>query len=166
MPLIPVMLTFLMLMVLVYDIGRYIIPNWLVALVALLWLALLWMQPAAIDWQMGLMVGAAAFVAGFLLFFTKLMGGGDVKLLAACCLWTGLDALLFYLLLVALLGGLLSLLLLFLRPAMAYMLSHRKKKTPKLPKVLLQGEPVPYGVAIAGAFLIVLWAGKLPGVAI
>lgn len=164
--LIPGVLSLLMLMVLAYDVTRYVIPNWLVAVVLALWPAVLWSAPpGAVDWMMALLVGVGMFAVGFALFATRLMGGGDVKLLAVCGVWTGLDALASYLLAVAVLGGVLSLVLLFLRPALAFTLA-RRENPPSLPRVLTQGEPVPYGVAIGIGFLIVLWMGKLPGVAV
>jgi hypothetical protein len=33
----------------------------------------------------------------------------------------------------------------------------------KVPRLFGNGEPVPYGVAIAGAFLMVIWMEILPG---
>ncbi len=162
--LIPGVLTFLMLMVLVYDVSRYVIPNWLVLLILALWPAMiLWSAAETVDWITAILAGGAAFAIGFAMFAAKMIGGGDVKLLAVCCVWTELDALAPYLMAVAVIGGIMSLLLLFLRPTIAFMIA-REKEPPALPRVFLQGEPVPYGVAIALGFLIVLWLGKIPGV--
>jgi prepilin peptidase CpaA len=98
---------------------------------------------------------AAVFIVGALLFSRGLIGGGDVKLLAAATLWAGPGATLPLLFLTGLLGGVLCLLL--LTPVGALIAAAR----PTL------GDPsegpargakrilVPYGVAIAAAALIV-----------
>jgi hypothetical protein len=40
------------------------------------------------------------------------------------------------------------------------------KNPPPIPRVFTIGEPVPYGVAIAIVFLVLLWTGKIPGIII
>jgi prepilin peptidase CpaA len=84
----------------------------------------------------------------------NLFGGGDAKLLPALILWTGwhLTSLQF-LFLMALLGGALSIALLVLR----FLLRRRAG----LPQLLQSGAPIPYGIAIAMAFLGLLWQGKI-----
>ncbi len=86
------------------------IPNWLTALIALLFfpMALITGMP----WDMlGLhvAVGIGMFVAGFVLFALGLFGGGDAKLLAAAGLWLGWPDLLPFLVMTAFAGGLLAL---------------------------------------------------------
>jgi prepilin peptidase CpaA len=56
-----------------------------------------------------------ALLIGFGLFAFGWIGGGDAKLFAATALWLGPDALLTYSLITALIGGALTLALLFLR---------------------------------------------------
>lgn len=95
---------------------------------------------------------AAALLVGFGLFALGWIGGGDAKLFAATCLWLGPDMLLSYGVITALIGGALTLGLLFLR------------RMP-LPVALIgQGwivrlhdakEGVPYGIALAAAGLLV-----------
>lgn len=111
-----IILSILMLLVLFFDIRSYLIPNWLVGAVLAFYPALLMLSPIAIDWKMALASMLGSFVVGFILFSSKVMGGGDVKLLAACCLWTGTTALPTYLLYTSGLGGILSILLLAGRP--------------------------------------------------
>jgi prepilin peptidase CpaA len=159
-----IVLTVLMLLVLYFDITSYIIPNWLVGLVLVFYVSLLLFSPVPVDWKAGGMAFLVAFFLGFLMFSAKLMGGGDVKLLAACCLWTGFQALPEYLIYTSLLGGVLAFGLLLGRPVIGYYAARYRKSETPLPRVFLHGEPVPYGVAIAGAFLAVLWMGKLPGI--
>lgn len=65
----------------------------------------------------------------------------------------------------ALIGGALSLILLLGRlPLSYYFMKFRPNR--ELPRLLTKGEPVPYGIAIAGAFLILLWQQAVPGLAI
>lgn len=158
-----IILSILMLLVLFFDIRSYLIPNWLVGAVLAFYPALLMLSPIAIDWKMALASMLGSFVVGFILFSSKVMGGGDVKLLAACCLWTGTTALPTYLLYTSGLGGILSILLLAGRPVVYYYAARLRPDQP-VPRLFRHGEPVPYGVAIAGAFLILLWAEMLPGI--
>jgi len=152
-----------MLAVIYYDVTRYLIPNWLVGLVLLLYPAMVLLAPEAnIDWQKALAASAMVFAVGYLIFMLRAMGGGDIKLMTACSLWAGMEGLLEYFLAVAVAGGLLSVVLLILRPVMPQWLA-RLPGERKIPRVLTMGEPVPYGLAIAVAFLWMLWAGKLPG---
>jgi prepilin peptidase CpaA len=154
-------LTLLMLTVIVTDVRSYLIPNWLVGLLLLLYpvsLALLHLP----DWPGALLAGGIMFAVGFALFALRLMGGGDVKLLAVASLYAGRSQILPYLALVAVLGGLLALFLLLARPVIGYFFSSLKRPYP-IPRLFRIDEPVPYGVAIALAFLYLLWSGALPG---
>ena len=60
------------------------------------------------DWRGGLLAGVLVFVVGFALFARGLVGGGDVKLLAAASLWAGTDLVLPMIAVIALAGGALS----------------------------------------------------------
>jgi len=91
-------------------------------------------------------------VSGFIMFARGWIGGGDAKLLASAGLWVGLKGLLPFILWTAILGGNLAVLL----------IAYRRM----LPPLWLIGQPwamrlhdpkegIPYGVAIAGAGLIV-----------
>ena len=103
-------------------------------------------------------------VVGLVMFAGNWIGGGDAKLLAAAALWLGFDHLLSFLIWTAILGGGFSLLI----------LAYRRF----LPPVWLLGqswamrlhdsrEGIPYGVAIAGAGLIVyphtIWMTAIAG---
>jgi prepilin peptidase CpaA len=90
---------------------------------------------------------AAVFGAGALLFSRGLMGGGDVKLLTAATLWAGPALTPELLIVTAVLGGLLALAL-FAPPALRAVFA-------PAPTAAAMRMPVPYGVAIAGAALIV-----------
>src|SRR5260370_4578378 len=97
----------------VEDFRRLLIPNALTLALCVLWPLHLATAPtitlAAALGAAG--CGLAVFLAGALLFFRGLVGGGDVKLLTAATLCAGPDAALALLVFTGLLGGLLSLLL-------------------------------------------------------
>jgi prepilin peptidase CpaA len=82
------------------------------------------------------------------LFSRGLMGGGDVKLLTAATLWAGPGLTPSLLIVTAVLGGLLTL-------ALLSPLALRAVFAPAAVADAAKRMPVPYGVAIAGAALIV-----------
>ena len=120
------------------DARRFVIPNRLCAAVALLSLPYWWASGAAF-WpgyaiQVGLAIGALIVFSA--LFAAGLMGGGDVKLIAALALWLPVGRFIEMILLVALAGGLLTL---------GLLAWHRWRRRPDRPQI-------PYGLAIiAGA---------------
>ena len=63
------------------------------------------------------------------------------------------------LLLTAMVGGLLVILVMTLRFFARTMVTSNKP----LPRLLTRKQPVPYGIAIAGAFLVMLYIGSVPG---
>jgi prepilin peptidase CpaA len=134
------------------DIIRFRISNRLNLVLALLYLpAAIWMgsDVAMILWHLG--AGATVLVAGIVLFSLGVIGGGDVKLLAACGCWTGFSALPMFLITVALAGGILAIALLLLR----LVLSKRIPESSSLARLLGRSRDVPYGVAFAiGGFVI------------
>ncbi len=155
-------LLFSMLAVIWFDATRYIIPNWLVgAMLAVYPLAVV-MAPHPVDWPMGLAALAVVFVVGYFVFAMKWMGGGDIKLLIACSLWVGFPHLLDFVFIVALLGGALSIALWGIRKGEYLVL--KGEQITRMPRILKSGEPVPYGLAIAGAFLIMMWLGRVPAI--
>ncbi|MBB3924644.1 prepilin peptidase CpaA [Sphingobium jiangsuense] len=124
------------------DIRSRIISNRLNLVIALA-APLYWLAcglPAWPDMALQLALGIGVFGVFALLFALGMMGGGDVKLLAAVALWFPWQALSLLLVLMAILGGLVTL---------VTVVHHR------LSKRTGQAE-VPYGVAIslAGMWLI------------
>jgi prepilin peptidase CpaA len=101
-------------------------------------------------WHLG--AGCLVLVVAFALFSRGWVGGGDAKLAAATALWLGFDHLLPYFIYASLLGGALTLALLYFRLA-------------PLPTWLAQAQwaqrlhgqdaGVPYGIALAAAALAV-----------
>ena len=146
-----------MLLVLYFDITRYIIPNWLCGLLLILYPVALYMVPHAVDWQRALMAMGIVFAIGYILFARGLMGGGDVKLLIACSLWVGLAKLADFIFTVAILGGLLSVIVYIARKLPPVL-----QRAQKMPRILQAGEPIPYGIAIAMGFLLMLKMGNIP----
>ena len=160
---IALLLTCLMILIIQSDLRKYIIPNWITGCLLLLYPVAVVLSPVRPDWKIALLIALGMFAVGFVLFAARIMGGGDIKLLPVTALYAGKESFLDFIVGVALLGGILTLLLLALRPFTAYAFS-RIKSPPPIPRVLTTGEPVPYGLAIAGCFLALLWAGKLPGI--
>lgn len=124
------------------DIRRRQIDNWLNAAIALGAPAYWWAQGIAV-WpdvaiQLALALVTLVVLAG--LFALKLMGGGDVKLLAALALWLPPLTFLKLLVVMSLLGGLLTIVF------AAWHFTVTRRRDAK----------IPYGVAIASAGLITL----------
>lgn len=92
-----------------------------------------------------LLVGMGFFSMGWI-------GGGDAKLFAATAAWTGWAQLLPYIFIATLIGGALTLLILFFRRVP---LPPRLADMKWLARLHNAGEGVPYGVALALAGLLV-----------
>jgi prepilin peptidase CpaA len=92
------------------DALSFRIPNWLTLLIAIVFFPMALLTGMAwADIGVHLMVGAAMFLAGFILFSLGLFGGGDAKLLAAAGLWLGWPHLMPFLVMTAFAGGVLAL---------------------------------------------------------
>jgi prepilin peptidase CpaA len=125
------------------DLWRLRIEDWLSAGVALgAFLALAMDGPAMGLWQ-NLLLFALVLGIGTLLFVRGWMGGGDVKLLAACALWFDLDTGWKMLVSVAIAGGIESLIVMTLR-LLPWSETLRQRIA-----WLRKDEALPYGVAIA-----------------
>ena len=129
------------------DLRRRQIDNWLNAGIALG--APLFWYATGIGWvDIVFQVGIALVVFGVLvaLFVTGLMGGGDVKLLSALALWIAPAWFLKLIIMMALLGGLLTI-------ALAFWHGARRRR---------ERLAIPYGVAISSAGLWALASQFLP----
>lgn len=140
----------------VRDLVSYRIPNWvsLALLAAFVPTALLGLAAGAPLSALGLhlAVGAAALVAGVVMWTLRWIGGGDAKLFAAAALWIGWPAAGMYLAVTGLAGGALAVLLLQMR---APILRPYVMTGPAwFARLAEPGESVPYGVAIAVGALI------------
>lgn len=146
--------------VIISDAARYIISNNLNLTVILLYGVAIFFLPA--DPLMALAAAGVMLAVGLGFFALGLMGGGDIKLLVALCLWTGWDmATLSFLMLTAISGGALVILVLLLRLILPPILFKLRPEKP-LPRLLTRKQPVPYGIAIAIAFLWLMVMGQIP----
>lgn len=157
-------LTVLLVAVFFYDLTRYIIPNWINATLLALWPVMLLVSPTFpegfVFWH-SLLVFLVVFGVGIIIFMFGFSGGGDVKLLAVLSLWTGTQSTILLLLFMSLLGGGLAVGCLLIRPIVAKFTPIEKAAS--LPRILRYKEPVPYGIAIALAFLYLVWTGQVAG---
>src|SRR5690348_15345530 len=142
MAVITIYLLFIMLAVLYFDVSRYLIPNWLTGSLLLVYPVAVWMAHGAVEWKPALLAMAIVLAAGYAVFALKWMGGGDIKLLAVCALWVGLKSLIDFLFLVAVIGGVFAIVLWSARKV----IPHIPRQGMALPRLLREGEPVPYGV--------------------
>lgn len=160
MTIISVYLIFSMLAVLWFDTTRYIIPNWLTGSLLLAYAFAVFTSPFPVLWQMAVAGMCLTLVCGYFVFAMKWMGAGDIKLVTALALWVGVHNLPDFIFITSLIGGVLSLGLWGGRKLAPYL--PKKPKKEQLPRILQDGAPVPYGIAIALAFLIMMWMGKVP----
>jgi prepilin peptidase CpaA len=138
------------------DFRRLVIPNSLVVALVAVWpLSLIaGAVPLAAALQ-ALAIAVALFLVGALLFARGLIGGGDIKLLCAAALWAGPAATLELLVATAFLGGVLALFLLSPLGAHLSLAGRLFFGSPGAAAIGGGRTPVPYGIAIAGAALIV-----------
>lgn len=153
-------LTGFMVAVMIIDATRYIIPN-------ALNLFLLGLYPFAayllgLDWPMALLAAGIALLIGMGIFALGFMGGGDIKLLVVLVLFTGWHiSTAHFLFLTGVCGGVLVLVVMLARFLLPPLFRGRE-----LPRLLTRKQPVPYGIAIAAGFLVVLWSGQIPGITV
>lgn len=121
------------------DLRSRRIPNWLNLAIALTAIPFWWMSGLSLwpDVATQIAIAAGVFVFFAILFHVGMMGGGDVKLLAALGLWLPLASVVKLLVIMSLAGGLLTLV----------MLARRRRASSE------EKTEVPYGVAIAFAGL-------------
>jgi prepilin peptidase CpaA len=146
----------LMLLAAFEDLRRLIIPNGLSVALCLLWPVYIATIPSLYGVLGALACGVVVFLAGALCFARGYLGGGDVKLLAVATLWAGPSGTPALLLITGILGGMLALFLMMPPGAhVAALARARLGPSGETPKTGL-ATPVPYGIAIAGAALIVI----------
>jgi prepilin peptidase CpaA len=96
--------------------------------------------------------GAVVLVVSFGFFARGWIGGGDAKLAAATAIWLGFGYLMNYLVYASLLGGALTFLLIEFRLVPLPGLLAGQSWAQRLHR---QGGDIPYGIALAGAALLV-----------
>lgn len=154
------LIQFLFLMIVMacalYDLVEFRIPNGLTSsLVGLfaVWIVARRLAPAEIAGH--LIVGLVVLVCSAFLFRFRLLGGGDVKLLAATCLWAGPNGFLAHLLLTSLfaVGVLWFIVIARWLYTLALATVPRIGALPA-PRVFQRGAGIPYGIAIAASAVV------------
>jgi len=129
------------------DLSRFRIPNAVSLALVLLFPLHVLASPVHVDWVGSLAVAGVVFLAGFALFASGLVGGGDVKLLAATALWAGQALVLPQLAVMAIAGGVLSVVILLLQFARRFLAGGLVGLL--VPDLNAAAPKVPYGLAIA-----------------
>lgn len=143
----------LMLFAALSDIMTMTIPNRVsIILIAGFFVMAVWtgMAPSAIGWHVA--AGACMLALCFVLFNLGWVGGGDAKLAASTALWFGFAPLADYGVVTAILGGLLTLIIVGLRQIE---LPNALRGRAWLARLHDSRSGIPYGVALAGAGLAV-----------
>ncbi|KPQ10875.1 MAG: Tad secretion system prepilin peptidase TadV [Saliniramus fredricksonii] len=143
----------LIILAAIYDVFTMTIPNWLS--LALGGLFVVTVPFLGLDWwtiAMHLAAGASILAIGIAMFAAGWVGGGDVKLAAATCLWVGFSLMIEYFFIAAIFGGILTIFILLMRrlplPATA-------QRVDWIERLHNPANGVPYGVALAfGAILV------------
>ena len=137
------------------DFRRLVIPNLLPIVLCAFWPVYFAAAPSLYGALAAIGCAAAVFVVGAVLFARGYLGGGDVKLLSAATLWAGPAGTPALLMLTAVIGGALALFLLM--PFGGQIAAAARGMLGQSPIRVERGlaTRVPYGVAIAGAALIV-----------
>ena len=139
------------------DVCRFTIPNWISLALVGLFIGAILVLPVEIG-VLNQLGGMAVMLAGTLLLYSLgVLGGGDLKLASAVGLWVGFGGLLQLIIWIALVGGAFTLGLIVLRRLLTGVLvAQADVNQVTLPRILLPGEQIPYGVAIAAGGI---WVG-------
>ena len=133
-----------------FDVWKFIIPNTISLAIMILFVPTALLLPFDVNWWSHIGAAVAMLFAGAVAYHFGWFGAGDVKLLTAVSFWMGfrdMPQLLFY---VALAGGAFAVgLLVFRKVLLSLRSTSLIPETITLPRILLVGEAVPYGVAIA-----------------
>jgi prepilin peptidase CpaA len=129
----------------VSDARTYLIPNRLSVLIVIVFFAYTLTATENVDLPGSVIAALAVLAVAVALFAARLMGGGDVKLMAATALWAGPVYVFPFLMATAIAGGVLSLSVL-IGPRLAALAGRG---------VAAHSRRVPYGVAIAAGGLLV-----------
>lgn len=136
------------------DIRRLRIPDsvWLIVLATFFFNYWLLGVPGGVAPH--LWAGGIAFALTFGIYLAGVLGAGDVKLISALALWAGLRDGMAFMIVMALIGGLLALLLLALRKSMARWPAIKPYIPSRRLKAWARRRIYPYGIAICLAGLI------------
>ncbi|MBL8659218.1 MAG: prepilin peptidase [Rhodospirillales bacterium] len=138
----------LLALAVVSDIEAMRIPNRICLCIVALYPSHVLASAAPIDWPGATAAAAAVFGLGLIPFLFRLMGGGDVKLMAALALWAGPGVVVDFMAVTFFLGGVMALLMISpFRFAMARTCEAIGRED--FGEVLLN-RAIPYAIAIAG----------------
>jgi len=141
------------------DLTSMKIPNWISGLLILGFFPaalLVGLAPMAIALHVA--IGVAALLIGMCLFALRFLGGGDVKLMAAACLWLGAPGSGVFVLATAAIGGLFCLVLILAR---TWLRPYLAAGGGWLTRLMEPKGDIPYGVAIAAGVLVAWPASPL-----
>ena len=143
------------------DFRRFIIPNLVPAILCIAWPLHFAASPSLLGGGAAIGCALTVFIVGAVLYHWKAVGAGDVKLLTAATLWAGASGIPSLLMLTGVLGGAIAVFLLM--PGGAQIVEMVRSLVSRSPAVTEHGlkMPMPYGVAIAGAALIVVLSPHL-----
>jgi len=143
------------------DFRHLIIPNlysiFTIAAFIPAYLAVMFLAPDSdyfSKWQSHILAFVIVFIVTYALFFFKLFGGGDAKMLSAFSLWVGMSGLVSFLFSMALTGAVLSLATLSLR---RWKPVKNPIKDSWIEKAQKGENKVPYGIAIFLGAIISFW---------
>src|SRR5437764_12660564 len=139
------------------DFRRLVIPNLLPAVLCVAWPVHFAAAPSLFGAVTAVGCALAVFIVGAALFARGFLGGRHLKLLTAATLWCGAAGTPSLLVLTGILGGVLTLFLLL--PFGAQLAAAGRALLG--PAAIDTSKSVPYGVAIAGAALIVVLSPHL-----
>ena len=141
------------------DLTTMKIPNWISGLLILgFFPAALLLGLTVPEIGIHLAVAVAALLIGMGLFALNLLGGGDVKLMAAACLWLGAAGSGVFVLATAAIGGLFCLALILAR---TWLRPYLADGGGWLTRLMEPKGDIPYGVAIAAGVLVAWPASPL-----
>jgi len=137
------------------------IPNVFAAAIAVLGLARMMLAANTVEAVHTLAASAAVLIAGFLLFWRGVLGGGDAKLMGAMALLIGFHDLFDFFLLMSVCGGALALGILARNRFRLRRRHFLQQAVPPFTMQFVGSRPpvqptVPYGVAIAAAGVVML----------
>jgi prepilin peptidase CpaA len=139
------------------DVRTRRIPNALAGAIAILGLSRMILADDPVATGHTLVASAAVFAVTFLLFWRGVFGGGDAKLISTTVMLVGFHDLFDFFLLMSLCGGALALAIL---TRDRFRLHRRRHISQGTTEAGCSGPPmpptVPYGVAIAGAGIVIL----------
>jgi prepilin peptidase CpaA len=138
------------------DFRRLVIPNLLPIILCVTWPLHFVASPSLLAGAAAIGCALAVFLVGAALFARGYLGGGDVKLLACATLWAGAGQTPSLLILTGVLGGALTLFLIMPLGAQLAAAGRALLAPSAMPADPSATKSVPYGVAIAGAALIVI----------